>query len=130
MTFESVALAEEPDHIAPDGIEVRLLAGTSRGSMAHFTVEPHAVSRAVTHRTVDELWTSIGGEGEMWLADAQREEIVSLRPGVSVSVPLGSRFQVRNLGPEPLTFVGVTMPPWPGPQEAIVVDGRWPPTIG
>jgi mannose-6-phosphate isomerase-like protein (cupin superfamily) len=23
----------------------------------------------------------------------------------------------------------VTMPPWPGPDEAVAVDGRWEPTV-
>jgi hypothetical protein len=23
----------------------------------------------------------------------------------------------------------VTMPPWPGPDEAVVVEGRWAPTV-
>ena len=32
-------------------------------------------------------------------------------------------------GPEPLAAIGVTMPPWPGDGEAIVVPGEWRPTV-
>ena len=48
-------LAAAADVIAPDGCEVRILASTVRGSMAHFTLLPGQVSRAVVHRTVEEL---------------------------------------------------------------------------
>ena len=51
--------ASEPDAIAPDGSEVRLLSRTDRGSMAHFALAPHAVSRAVAHKTVEEVATAI-----------------------------------------------------------------------
>ena len=29
----------------------------------------------------------------------------------------------------PLAVVGVTIPPWPGPDEAIFVDGAWPAAV-
>ena len=41
----------------------------------------------------------------------------------------GTHFQFRSLGDEPLAVVGVTMPPWPGEDEAVVVPGAWPPTV-
>lgn len=124
-----VPLRTEVDAIAPDGLEVRLLAATGAASMAHFTVPPFAVGRAVAHRTVDEAWFFVAGEGKMWLANDDGETVVSVTAGTSVALPLGTRFQVRNGGSEPLTIVGVTVPPWPGEQEAIVVDGAWVPTI-
>ena len=45
-----------------------------------------------------------------------------------VTVPLGTAFQFRTLGEAPLVFLAVTMPPWPGAEEAYVVEGKWPPT--
>ena len=54
------------------------------------------------------------------------ERIVDVAPGVSLSIPVGSRFQFRNTGTRPLRFIIVTMPPWPGEQEAYPVPGRWP----
>lgn len=117
------------DVIAPDGCEVRILARTARGSMAHFTLPPGEVARAVAHRTVEELWFFLSGTGQMWRRSGEREEIVDVAPGLSLSIPLGTRFQLRNDGKEPLAAVAVTMPPWPGDDEALFVDGRWPATV-
>ena len=45
-----------------------------------------------------------------------------------LTIPLGTHFQFRSLGPEPLAAVAVTMPTWPGPDEALPVAGHWTPT--
>ena len=66
----------------------------------------------------------------MWRADEAREEVVEVEPGVCLTIPLGTHFQFRALGEEPLAAIGVTMPPWPGEDEAVNVDGRWAPTAG
>jgi mannose-6-phosphate isomerase-like protein (cupin superfamily) len=118
------------DVIAPDGCEVRLLAATSRGSMAHFSLLPGQVSRAVVHRTVEEVWYFLGGSGRMWRRFADEEKITPVRPGVSLAIPTGAAFQLRNDGSEPLAAVAVTMPPWPGADEARVVEGPWPASVG
>ena len=123
-------LADDADVIAPDGCEVRILAQTARGSMAHFTLGPQQVARAVAHRTVEEVWYFLAGRGRMWRRQGDEEEIVELAPGLSLSIPLGTHFQLRNDGDDPLAAVAVTMPPWPGADEAYFVDGRWPPSVG
>jgi mannose-6-phosphate isomerase-like protein (cupin superfamily) len=64
----------------------------------------------------------------MWRKQGERSEIVDVYPGVSLTVPLGTQFQFRNIGSESLAAVGVTMPPWPGEGEAIAVDGPWTPS--
>jgi mannose-6-phosphate isomerase-like protein (cupin superfamily) len=125
MSFTSRALSDNPDAIAPDGSEVRVLASVAAGSMAEFTLLPGAVSKAVAHRTVEEVWYIIAGRGQMWRKSATREEITELTPGLSLSIPLGTAFQFRCDGSEPLKAVGVTMPPWPGPEEAHEVQGCW-----
>ena len=122
-------LAVEADVIAPDGCEVRILARTARGSMAHFTLGPGEVSRAVGHRTVEELWYFLSGKGRMWRRSGEDEEICEISAGLSLSIPLGTHFQLRNDGTEPLAAVAVTMPPWPGEDEACLVDGRWPANV-
>jgi mannose-6-phosphate isomerase-like protein (cupin superfamily) len=119
-------LPAAPDAIAPVGSDVRVLLRTDRGSMAHFTLAPGQVSGAVVHRTVDEIWYVLGGHGQMWRAAAGRSEVVELAAGVSLTIPVGTAFQFRCTGTGPLTIVGVTMPPWPGEQEAMIVDGAWP----
>ena len=123
------ALAEAADVIAPDGCEVRILAATGRGSMAHFTLGPGEVSRAVAHRTVEEVWYFLSGQGRMWRRLGQEEAIVEVASGVSLAIPLGARFQLRNDGDRSLTAVAVTMPPWPGADEAYFVDGPWPASV-
>lgn len=127
MQFDTKSLPDEKDVIAPDGSEVRVLLGLQRGSMAHFQLGPGDVSRAVAHRTVDEIWFVLHGRGEMWRKHGEQEESVSLEPGVCLSIPVGTRFQFRCLGEAPLQIVGVTMPPWPGEQEAYPVEGVWTP---
>ena len=123
------SLSQAADVIAPDGCEVRILAGSSRGSMAHFTLGPGEVSRAVAHRTVEEVWFFLSGQGRMWRHFEQQDEIVEVGAGVSLAIPLGARFQLRNDGDQPLAAVAVTMPPWPGEDEAYFVDGPWPTSV-
>ena len=105
------------------------MAATGRGSMAHFTLGPGAVARAVAHRTVEEVWYFLSGRGRMWRRLGQQEETVEVAPGVSLAIPLGTRFQLRNDGDQPLAAVAVTMPPWPGADEAYFVDGPWPASV-
>jgi mannose-6-phosphate isomerase-like protein (cupin superfamily) len=127
--FETALVSDAPRVVAPDGSDVRVLPSRPGGSMAHFTLSPGTTSRAVMHRTVEELWFVVGGRGEMWRASAEREAVVSLEPGVALTIPLGTRFQFRATGDDPLTIVGVTMPPWPGDDEAVAVAGPWEPTV-
>jgi mannose-6-phosphate isomerase-like protein (cupin superfamily) len=129
MPWETKRLPARPDVVAPDGSDVRILLRLAGGSMAHFELGPGKTSLAVVHRTVEELWFFVAGRGEMWLADDDRDDVVDVEPGVSLTIPVGTRFQFRALGPEPLAAVGVTMPPWPDEDEAVTVDGRWQPTV-
>lgn len=129
LNFDTKQASTTPDAIAPDGSEVRLLCVTARGSMALFTLRPGGVSKPVVHRTVDEIWYVISGSGRMWRSSGNQENITALAPGISISIPVGTRFQFRCDGAEPLEVVGVTMPPWPGADEAVSATGIWPATI-
>jgi mannose-6-phosphate isomerase-like protein (cupin superfamily) len=104
---------------------VRTLLRLAGGSLAHFELAPGLTSFAVAHRTVEEIWYFLGGRGEMWRKAGARENVVSVEAGVCITVPLGTHFQFRSLGTEPLTAVAVTMPPWPGDGEAYRVEGKW-----
>jgi mannose-6-phosphate isomerase-like protein (cupin superfamily) len=97
--------------------------------MAHFELAPGQTSTAVAHRTVEEIWVFVSGRGQMWRRQRQREEVVSVEPGVCVTIPVGTHFQFRCLGHEPLGAVAVTMPPWPGDHEAARVPGKWRPSV-
>jgi mannose-6-phosphate isomerase-like protein (cupin superfamily) len=123
--FDSKRLPAEPDAVAPDGSAVRVLLALTRGGLAHFQLAPGQTSRAVAHKTVEEIWYFVEGHGEMWLKTGEREEIVTVDPGICVSIPAGTHFQFRALGMDPLAAVGVTMPPWPGAGEAYPVEGAW-----
>ena len=125
MDFETKRLPVARDNVAPDGSDVRVLLGLDHGGLAHFELGPGKTSRAVTHRTVEEIWLVLRGRGEMWRKQGEREEVVPMEQGVCITIPLGTQFQFRSFGYEPLAAVGVTMPPWPGEGEAIQVEGIW-----
>ena len=123
--FETKMISRQPDTHAPDGAEVRLLLALAGGSMAHFQLEPGRCSRAVAHHTVEEIWYFLSGSGQMWRKSGEIEETVAVHAGVSVTIPLGTRFQFRSDGTVPLSAVAITMPPWPGDAEAYYVAGPW-----
>lgn len=127
--FATRTLAADADAVAPDGSHVRLLLGLERGSVAHFELPPGGTSVAVAHRTVEEIWFFLRGRGQMWRRLGGWEEITEVAAGTCLTLPVGTHFQFRALGPEPLTAVGATMPPWPGAGEAYFVDGPWAPSV-
>ena len=127
--FETMTLPPQPEVLAPDGSQVRILLRLAGGSMAHFRLEPGQTSIAVAHRSVEELWYVVSGHGEMWRRQTGQEETVQLSPGSCLSIPAGTAFQVRATGDEPLAAVAVTMPPWPGDGEAYPVEGIWQPRV-
>ena len=126
--FHTKPLPERPDVTAPDGSDVRLLLQTGDGSMAHFELAAGCISRAVAHRTVDEIWYFLEGLGVMWRKLNGNEETVRVEAGVCITIPCGTHFQFRSIGPGPLKAVAVTMPPWPGEGEAYAVEGVWKPS--
>jgi mannose-6-phosphate isomerase-like protein (cupin superfamily) len=127
--FRDKVLATEPDAIAPDGSEVRLLCADARGGMAHFGLGPDQTSRAVVHQTVDEIWYVVAGFGRMWRQLGSHDEELDMRPGVSLTLPVGTHFQFRTVGSIALEIIGITMPPWPGDDEAVLIEGQWTPTV-
>ncbi|HEV2218053.1 MAG TPA: cupin domain-containing protein [Candidatus Dormibacteraeota bacterium] len=83
-------------------------------------LRPGGVSRPVRHRTVEEIWYFLGGDGEVWINGATTH----VTAGSTVTIPTGSPFQFRTLGAEPLRFLCFTSPPWPGDGEAVpAADG-------
>lgn len=126
--MQSTSISVDPQATAPDGSAIRFLLKCSRGEMNHFTLPPGRTSTAVVHRTVEEIWYVLEGQGEMWRREGENEEVLNLAPGVSFDIPLGTRFQFRNTGDRPLSVVIATMPSWPGDDEAITVQGPWAPS--
>jgi mannose-6-phosphate isomerase-like protein (cupin superfamily) len=125
MTFETMQLPEEPTIVAPDGSDVRVLLQRSGGSMAHFELAAGRASKAVAHRTVEEIWFFLEGRGEIWRALGDKESTVPVEPETCITIPVGTRFQFRASEDGPLSAIGITMPPWPGADEAYPVEGVW-----
>ena len=121
-------LPGEADDVAPDGSSVRVLCRLASASMAHFELRPKSISRPIMHRTVDEIWYVLGGRGRIWRQFAGHAAETALRPGLSLTLPVGTRFQFRSDGPEALTVLAVTAPPWPGDGEAVPASGPWAPS--
>jgi mannose-6-phosphate isomerase-like protein (cupin superfamily) len=116
-----------PEGRSPAGAEIRFLIEGETGGMIHSTVPPGQVNRATIHATVSEFWHVLDGEGDIWRRDSTGEATTSLRRGVTIDIPVGTAFQYRCTGSQPLEFLCVTMPPWPGATEATFVDGPWEP---
>ena len=113
---------------SPLGAHIRFLMDGTHGNMIHSTVPPGMVGRACCFRTIDEYWFVLAGAGELWRrAPDGRESLTRLVPGVTVDIPLGTSFQYRCTGDEALVFTCTAMPPWPGDEEALIVDGPWEP---
>ena len=127
--FDTKRLPVAPDDVAPDGSDVRVLLALERAGMAHFELAPAQTSRAVMHRTVEEIWFFLSGRGQMWRRKDEHDEIVDVYPGVCLTIPVGTQFQFRSFGHEALAAIGFTMPPWPGEEEATEVEGIWDSTV-
>jgi mannose-6-phosphate isomerase-like protein (cupin superfamily) len=115
--------AREPDTIAPDGSEIRLLAtgahGATRASLCQVRLRPGAVSRPVRHRSVEEIWHVTAGRGRLWRCPpGGRAEPVEIRPGDTLVIPTGWSFQFSAAPDGELRFLCYTSPPWPGADEA------------
>src|SRR6266568_5091462 len=66
-------------------------------------VAPGEVAKAVSHATVQEIWYIIGGEGQMWRRqEGQEPTTENLRPGICLTIPLGTAFQFRADSPDEL----------------------------
>ncbi|MDE2937761.1 MAG: cupin domain-containing protein [Chloroflexota bacterium] len=130
----------DPDAIAPDGSEIRLLIDHRHAavgaSMVEVTLPAGQVSRPVFHRTVEEVWYILQGNGQVWRCPTGIEEpslvsAISVEPGDALVIPTGWMFQFSANESGSLRFLCVTMPPWPGDDEAqpASVGGLGPPTV-
>jgi mannose-6-phosphate isomerase-like protein (cupin superfamily) len=76
LKFDTKPLPLNFDDIAPDGSEIRLLPGLSAGGPCHYTLSKDCTSKAIRHRTVEEIWYFIQGQGEVWRRQETYEEEV------------------------------------------------------
>ena len=125
--MQTRSIPSAPDGRSPAGAEVRYLIQGETGDMIHSTVPPGQVNRATVHATVSEFWHVLSGEGRIWRRDGTGEETTELKAGVSIDIPVGTAFQYRCDGIDPLQFICITMPRWPGAEEATFIQGPWQP---
>ena len=128
LTVPPIARRTPQSITAPDGSAVHLLLdhqhGATQCSVVEVVLPAGAVSRPVRHRTVEEVWYVLAGAGAVWRcppdADPPDVPAVDVAPGDALVIPTGWAFQFRadaDAG-APLRFLCVTMPPWPGMDEA------------
>jgi mannose-6-phosphate isomerase-like protein (cupin superfamily) len=118
-----VTLKENLDYPAPDTSEIRCLVIGDRGGFAHCVLPAGAVSVAVKHRSVEEIWFVLEGRGEIWRGIGSEGRIDPLAAGDSLRIPPDTAFQFRAAKEADLKILIATMPPWPGRQEAIPATG-------
>jgi mannose-6-phosphate isomerase-like protein (cupin superfamily) len=87
---------------SPAGAEIRYLLEGAAGNMTHSTVASGQVNRATVHATVSELWHVLSGQGEIWRRDERGEQVTVLEPSISIDIPVGTAFQYRCTGAQPL----------------------------
>lgn len=127
--MKTTILPERPEAQSPAGASIRYLMDGKTGNMIHSTVPPHQINIATIHATVSEFWYVLEGHGEIWRDDGTESCIVDLVPGTAIDIPVGTKFQYRNISNEELKFICIAMPPWPGDSEATHIKGIWQPTI-
>lgn len=127
--MKAITIPKDFDHIAPDGAEVRELLDNHLGGIAHCVLKKQYTSNPTKHKSVSEFWHVLSGSGEIWRKTGGEESITPLEPGITIDIPVGTAFQYRS-NEEELIFLCVTMPPWPGSDEACDVEhGAWEPSV-
>jgi mannose-6-phosphate isomerase-like protein (cupin superfamily) len=127
--MKTTVFPEKPDAKSPAGADIRYLMDGKTGNMIHSTVPPHQINKATVHATVSEFWYILEGHGKIWRDDGEESMVTDLVPGVSIDVPVGTKFQYRNISDQPLKFICIAMPPWPGDSEATYIEGKWEPKV-
>ena len=128
-----------PNVIAPDGSEIRFSVDASQGatksSVVEVTLAPGEVTRPVRHQTVEEIWHVLEGAGQVWRCPPgvrpETVTAVSVSTGDTLVIPTGWAFQFTADPTTPFRFLCHTTPPWPGENEAVLLEygGLGGPTV-
>ena len=110
---EIVRLTDRQPFITADGSSIRELAGIPSGnasqqSLAEATVPPGGETVEHFHRTTEEIYVFVGGEGRMRLGEQEAD----VRRGDAVVIPPGVKHKLWNPGPEPLVLLCCCAPPY------------------
>jgi mannose-6-phosphate isomerase-like protein (cupin superfamily) len=113
------------DYISPsEATEIRLLPNLPRGEIVHAITPARRISASATLNEVAEFFFILVGQGELWRAAGDTEEITPLFPGRCVKMPAGTLFQYRT-GNEQLEFLVITAPRWEPERWSHAPRGRW-----
>jgi mannose-6-phosphate isomerase-like protein (cupin superfamily) len=112
-----------PDAIAPDGSEIYFLVGDARrASLVEVRLAAGQTSKPVRHRTVEEIWYFLAGEGRVWQqCPGEAAAVYEVAPGTVLTIRTGCAFQFQAGSRTELRFLCYTSPPWPGHEEAEAV---------
>jgi mannose-6-phosphate isomerase-like protein (cupin superfamily) len=127
-TFKTVQMPV-PSEAAPDGSRIYPLIRTDQASVGIIELRPGQVTAPVYHLTIEEVWYVLEGRGKLWRKLQTEDVTVDLEAGTCVDIPTGAAFQFRSDGEYPLRMLMLTIPPWPGPDEAVGSGGAWEPGI-
>ena len=128
--------------IAPDGFDLRELSTGKNGSMWSATLPLNTRTKSVYHQTVEEIWYIRSGTGMLctmpskhWSNNKKSNtkntnynylkqfmDCVKLKPGITFRIPPQTIFQNKSDKNSELDVIAITMPPWPGMDEAVPVD--------
>lgn len=127
--MKTTMLPERPEDQSPAGAEIRYLMDGPTGNMIHSTVPPHQINKATVHATVSEFWYILEGHGQIWRDNGKESGVTELVRGIAIDIPVGTKFQYRNISDVELKFICIAIPRWPGDSEAIYIEGIWEPTV-
>ena len=101
--MQTKRLIQAAAEVAPDGSQIRKLLALRGASCMHCTLRAGQTSRAMRHRSVEEIWFVLKGRGKLWRKRRRAElVVVDLAPGLCAVIPRGVHFQFRNTGQGPL----------------------------
>ena len=105
-------LPKDPDRLSPSGMtEIRLFPSFDKGEIVHATAKGEQPSVSAILTGAGEFFYVLEGEGRLWRATGDLEDVVPLHPGRCVTLPPGIEYQYRTKG-GPLKFLVATVPRW------------------
>jgi mannose-6-phosphate isomerase-like protein (cupin superfamily) len=108
--------AESPKNRRGGGQVSSLLLAPGQFGAEHLAItwvdaEPGSRQPFHSHPDCEQVYVIVAGRGQMIVAGEERE----VREGVMVFIPPGAEHAIRNPGPERLTYVSATSPPFQMP---------------
>ena len=105
--------------------EIRELHRLDLGELTHAVVGPGQTSDVAWLDQRTEIFYIHSGTGQFWVHDGRSERTVNVRPGRSLLVPAGARFQYRTPQRETLTLLLTVLPRWKRANHHASKGGPW-----